>query len=113
MNRQLIPMREFKPKDGIPISQVSYSPTGSRFLGAMNSTETRLFFSDGQRIQSTIAGDMYIQDMQKTKGHVASTTCGAWNPKVIHGDDSPNFITGSLDGTIRIWDINSKAVGMD
>ena len=28
----------------------------------------------------TIRGDMYIQDMANTKGHVAALTDGKWNP---------------------------------
>jgi WD40 repeat protein len=56
----------------------------------------------------TIRGDMYIQDMANTKGHVAAITDGKWHPR-----DAQYFMTSSLDGSIRIWDLTSKPVGID
>lgn len=56
----------------------------------------------------TIRGDMYIQDMANTKGHVAAITDGKWHPR-----DSQYFVTSSLDGSVRIWDLTSKLVGVD
>ena len=51
---------------------------------------------------------MYIQDMNNTKGHVAAITDGRWHPR-----EKQHFITSSLDGSIRQWDIESKPVGVD
>ncbi len=51
---------------------------------------------------------MYIQDMSNTKGHVASILDGKWHPI-----EKKNFMTSSLDGSIRIWDIESKLTGVD
>jgi len=68
---------------------------------------------------------MYILDMANTKGHVATITDGDWFPVLKSGDwlDEPStlsqnpernkFITSSLDATVRIWDIESKGVGID
>ena len=51
---------------------------------------------------------MYIQDMANTKGHVAAITGGTWHPK-----EENLFITASLDGTVRQWDMNSEGAGME
>jgi WD40 repeat protein len=56
----------------------------------------------------TLKGDMYIQDMANTKGHVAALTDGTWHPKQHN-----LFITASMDCSVRIWDMNSKPVGID
>ena len=59
-------------------------------------------------MQTTIRGDMYISDMANTKGHVAAILDGKWHPK-----DKRIFMTASLDGSIRLWDVQSKGVGVD
>jgi WD40 repeat protein len=46
--------------------------------------------------------------MSNTKGHVAAITDGRWHPR-----EKQNFMTASLDGSIRIWDLESKLVGVD
>ncbi len=51
---------------------------------------------------------MYISDMANTKGHVASILDGKWHPT-----DRKYFMTASLDGSIRIWDVDSKAIGVE
>ena len=51
---------------------------------------------------------MYISDMANTKGHVAAILDGKWHPT-----EKKNFMTASLDGSIRLWDIESKTVGVD
>ena len=56
----------------------------------------------------TIKGDMYISDMSNTKGHVAALTDGQWNPKANN-----IFMTSSMDSTVRLWDLESKTVGVD
>ena len=51
---------------------------------------------------------MYLLDMANTKGHVAGINDGKWHPK-----NYSLFITGSQDGTIRQWDIESREVGIE
>jgi WD40 repeat protein len=46
--------------------------------------------------------------MGNTKGHVAALTDGMWHPI-----ERKNFITASLDGSIRFWDVESKLVGVE
>ena len=56
----------------------------------------------------TIRGDMYIQDLANTKGHVAAITDGKWHPT-----ERNLFLTSSLDGSLRVFDLLSKTVGVD
>lgn len=51
---------------------------------------------------------MYIRDTYNTKGHVSSMTDGMWHPTA-----KTKFMTCSIDGTIRLWDIESKLMGVD
>jgi WD40 repeat protein len=53
-------------------------------------------------------GDMYIRDMGKTKGHIAALTDGKWHPSAKN-----LFATACRDGTVRLWDLDSKALGLD
>lgn len=46
--------------------------------------------------------------MNNTKGHVAAITDGRWHPR-----EKKNFMTASLDGSIRVWDLESKVTGVD
>jgi WD40 repeat protein len=46
-------------------------------------------------------GDMYVHDMAQTKGHVAALCGACWHPT-----DRNTCLTGSLDGTVRLWDVN-------
>ena len=50
---------------------------------------------------------MYIRDQVHTKGHTQEVTDGMFSPS-----DKNKWITSSLDGTIRIWDITSKPYGI-
>ncbi|XP_953029.1 uncharacterized protein TA08040 [Theileria annulata] len=62
------------------------------------------FYTDGgDLIVSTTKGDMYLLDAKKTKGHTAAVTCVANDPK-----NSNLFASGSLDGTVRVFDIQSN-----
>ena len=56
---------------------------------------------------------MYIKMMKSTKGHIAAITDGMWHPAGYGSPLFNKFLTSSLDGSLRIWDATSKAVGMD
>eukprot|EP00397_Hematodinium_sp_SG-2012_P028865 GEMP01030434.1.p1 GENE.GEMP01030434.1~~GEMP01030434.1.p1 ORF type:complete len:466 (+),score=125.56 GEMP01030434.1:700-2097(+) len=46
---------------------------------------------------------MYLRDMAVTKGHTKMLTDGVWHPK-----DSEIWISSSMDGTVRIWNLSGK-----
>lgn len=39
------------------------------------------FFFLGKNMYECVRGDMYLIDMQKTKGHVSTLNRACWNPK--------------------------------
>ena len=108
MNRNLKPYKDFKPYDGHPVQALSFNPSGTHFLCACGNNQAKVYNSDCLRKKTTIRGDMYLLDMANTKGHVAGINDGKWHPK----NDSL-FITGSQDGTIRQWDIESREIGIE
>ncbi|CAF1518830.1 unnamed protein product, partial [Adineta steineri] len=55
---------------------------------------------DGKNMYECVRGDMYLIDMQKTKGHVSTLNRACWNPK-----DLNEFMTCSDDGTVRLWSL--------
>jgi len=101
-------MREYKPFEGHPINALSFDPDGNNFLCCTTNNQARIYDKDGGKVQMTIRGDMYIQDMGNTKGHVAAITDGKWHPR-----EKQLFMTASLDGSLRVWDLESKLVGID
>lgn len=102
--------REMEPVEGHMVQAISYSTTGGVALVVCSDSYARIYDRNGsfKPVQSTVKGDMYVRDMTHTQGHTQMLTHGMWNP---HGPD--NFATSSLDGTIRIWDMKAKPVGMD
>lgn len=102
--------RSCEPVEGHMIQAVSWSTTGGMALVVCSDSHARVYDRDGSSrpIQSTVMGDMYVRDMSHTQGHTQMLTDGVWHPFAAE-----NWITSSIDGTIRIWDINAKPVGMD
>jgi len=87
-----------------PINHVEFSPhTGSQFLCISEHPQARIMSRDGEVLTEFVKGDMYIRDMNNTKGHVSSISSGTWNPT-----DPNQIATAGTDSTIRIWDINHK-----
>jgi WD40 repeat protein len=53
------------------------------------------------------SGDRYAHDLRNTRGHVSPITCVAWdNPR-----HATRALTGSLDGTVREWDLSRAEKG--
>lgn len=104
------PFRIVEPVDCHMVQSLSFSTTGGVALVVCSDSHARIYDRDGSSkpVQTTVKGDMYVRDMQHTKGHTQMLTGGMWHP--FH---SEQWITSSLDGTLRIWDINTAGVGMD
>uniref|UniRef100_A0A2P2I4G1 WD repeat-containing protein 70-like n=1 Tax=Hirondellea gigas TaxID=1518452 RepID=A0A2P2I4G1_9CRUS len=92
------PFRTFCPHDGYPVRAVDYSCTGDKVLVITGAPQAKVYDRDGIELFECGKGDMYLQDMRKTKGHISGITHGCWHPK--HKEE---FLTSSLDGTCRIW----------
>lgn len=64
-----------------------------------------VFLASGKHIiYKTVLGDMYVKDMNRTKGHKCLLNAGCWNPQL----NSPEFMTCSDDCTIRLWSLNKR-----
>mmetsp|Transcript_19012 Transcript_19012/g.44353 ORF Transcript_19012/g.44353 Transcript_19012/m.44353 type:complete len:712 (+) Transcript_19012:103-2238(+) len=110
MNEKKEAFRMVEPVDGHMVQAISFSTSGGAVLVVCSDAHARIYDRDGSAklIQSTVKGDMYVRDVLHTKGHTQTLTDGMWHPYSAH-----NWITSSLDGTVRIWDLNATPVGMD
>jgi hypothetical protein len=101
MKRDMRPFREIIPNDGYPVHALSWSPTGAQFLVVTGYPQPKVYDRDGREIGEFNKGDMYIRDLKNTKGHVSPCTSGMWHPH-----DNSTCLTGSADGSMRLWDVN-------
>mmetsp|Transcript_26912 Transcript_26912/g.25975 ORF Transcript_26912/g.25975 Transcript_26912/m.25975 type:complete len:315 (-) Transcript_26912:621-1565(-) len=108
MNKKLRSFKEFKPFDGHPVTALDFSNDDQNILICCANHSAKVLTRDGGKVQVTIRGDQYISDVAQTKGHVASITDGKFHPV-----EDKYFLTSSVDGSVRLWDLESKAVGVD
>ncbi|KAK4114184.1 WD40 repeat-like protein [Canariomyces notabilis] len=92
------------PTDSHPIQHVEFSRhSGSVFLCVTAHPQAKIMSRDGSILTEFVKGDMYLRDMNNTKGHVGEVTTGTWHPS------DPNLcVTAGSDSTLRIWDVNNK-----
>jgi WD40 repeat protein len=87
-----------------PIHHVEFNPlSGGTFLCVSAHPQAKIMNRDGEVLAEFVKGDMYLRDMNNTKGHISEVTCGAWNPV-----DRNVCVTAGTDSTLRIWDVNFK-----
>ncbi|KAI2785281.1 WD40 repeat-like protein [Daldinia loculata] len=87
-----------------PIHHVEFNPlAGSLFLCISAHPQAKILSRDGDIVTEFVKGDMYLRDMNNTKGHVSEITTGTWHPT-----DKNLCVTAGTDSTLRIWDINNK-----
>lgn len=87
-----------------PINHVEFNPlSGGTFLCVSAHPQAKIMNRDGEVLAEFIKGDMYLRDMNNTKGHVSEITTGTWNPV-----DRNICVTAGTDSTLRIWDVNFK-----
>jgi len=92
-----------------PIHVARFNPgAGNQVLVIGATPQARILSRDGETEYETVKGDMYLRDMNMTKGHVSEITSGTWHP--TNGD---RFITAGTDSTLRIWDINLRTKQAD
>ncbi|CRG99198.1 WD-repeat protein, putative [Plasmodium relictum] len=74
-----------------------------------NGNKCYVYNKNCELIKNTIRGDMYIKDAKNTKGHTRQINCCRFHPF-----DENIFISGSLDSTLRIWNLKkNNCYGID
>ncbi|KAI8872668.1 WD40 repeat-like protein, partial [Ramicandelaber brevisporus] len=83
-----------------PVVDLQFSSSGNHILAVGGSNRPRILARNGDTVAEARRGDMYLRDVNKTRGHVAPTTGGQWHPT---DDSDGRFMTCSEDGTVRFW----------
>lgn len=95
--------RDVIPDDGYLLVDCCFSNTGDKILVATSNLQPLIFGRDGEEIIKFVRGDVYVQDQAKTVGHTAAVTSTDWHPL------EPNTVlTGSSDGSARLWNLKGK-----
>lgn len=98
------PFRQVEPLETHQLRAASFSKADENaILVIPRFTRPKIFSREGIEIAEYASGDMYLVDMNNTKGHVAEMTHGCWSPL-----DRNSFATSAIDSTVRIWDVNNK-----
>ena len=103
MSSALNSYRTFEPDPGHVITSVQWNARGNKIAVSSGSSTPTVFTRDGQKVISCVKGDPYINNMKQTKGHVGIVTDLVWHPK-----DQASFLTGSIDGSVRVWHLDGK-----
>ena len=89
--------------------QVLFNPhSPSQMLVISALPQAKVFDRDGEMLVEFVKGDMYLRDMNNTKGHVSEVTTGTWHPT-----NRDLCVTAGTDSTLRIWDVNNKRAQKD
>ncbi|CAG8970768.1 hypothetical protein HYALB_00001553 [Hymenoscyphus albidus] len=87
-----------------PINHVEFNPlSGGTFLCVSAHPQAKVMSRDGEVLAEFQKGDMYLRDMNNTKGHISEVTTGTWNPA-----NRDICVTAGTDSTLRIWDVNFR-----
>ena len=87
-----------------PINHIEFNPlSGGSFLCVSAHPQAKIMNRDGDVLAEFQKGDMYLRDMNNTKGHVSEVTTGTWSPT-----NRDICVTAGTDSTLRIWDVNHK-----
>ena len=103
MDSSLRSFRTKTPWEGYQINSVAYSITGDMFSVATTSAQAKVYDRNAGEVMETIKGNFYLHDTARTKGHIGCVNTTCWHPK-----QRETFLTGSDDGTMRFWDVNSE-----
>jgi WD40 repeat protein len=96
MDKTLQYYRAISPCESHQLRSIEFSPANDMLLIASGSCQGKVisrdgkykisqkkkyFFILGKNVYECVRGDMYIIDMQKTKGHISTLNRACWNPK--------------------------------
>ena len=108
LNSSLKPFRVLEPHEKQVITAVSFNYDDSKVLVCGGGSKPKILTRDGREEIEFMKGDMYIRDLLHTKGHTSSVTDGFFCPNAAE-----KCYTSSMDGSIRIWDLNARPFGIE
>ena len=103
MNKNMNSFRILEPMVVHPIRNLSFNVSSHEILVIASNAQPKIISRDGKELLECIKGDMYIKDMNQTRGHVSMVYDGCFHPMEKH-----IFGSCGLDGTVRLWDRNMK-----
>lgn len=59
--------RSVEVQDGYPVTALSHSPSGDRFVVGTGSAQLKIYDREGVELMKTVKGDMYLRDLSNTK----------------------------------------------
>ncbi|KEF60942.1 uncharacterized protein A1O9_02506 [Exophiala aquamarina CBS 119918] len=87
-----------------PVHVAKFNPNSpSQVLVVLATPQARILSRDGETQVEFVKGDMYLRDMNMTKGHISEITNGTWHPT-----NYDLCVTAGTDSTLRIWDVNMR-----
>ena len=87
-----------------PVHLVEFNPLSpSQVLVIAALPQAKIFSRDGEEQTQFVKGDMYLRDLNNTKGHISEITSGTWHPT-----NRDLCVTAGTDSTLRIWNVNNK-----
>ena len=123
MDKSLQYHRAISPCESHQLRSIEFSPGNDMLLIASGSCQGKVINRDGKKqvfaektmhwihrlgknIYECIRGDMYLVDMQKTRGHVSTLNRACWNPKDLNvSESSTDGIRITLDLSLGVYDL--------
>lgn len=59
--------RSIEVQDGYPVTALSHSPSGDRFIVGTGSSQPKVYDREGVELMKFVKGDMYLRDLANTK----------------------------------------------
>lgn len=97
------PFQSIEAQENHMVVSIGHSPSGDRFIVATGSCQPKVYDREGKELIKFVRGDMYLRDLSNTKGHTMEVTGVQWHPT-----EKEVVLTGSLDGSLRIWDLQGE-----
>lgn len=98
------PFTTLYPEPGFCPVAVSFAP--DRLAVATGSAQPVVLNRQGERTLQCARGDMYVQDMHHTIAHTAAVTGIQWQT-LSSSSHHNRFVTSSLDGSVRWWNVDT------
>ncbi|KAK0406159.1 hypothetical protein QR680_018401 [Steinernema hermaphroditum] len=98
MDSTMKAFRELTPCESHPVHSIAYSANGEDLLIASGDALIKVLDRQGKQKYETVRGDQYLVDLSQTKGHTGTVNCIVWHPLL-----KTEFLSASVDGSLRVW----------